>query len=274
MGTDEEWEKWGQQDPYFGVITQEKFRSRNLTEDAKAEFFDSGRHHVGLVLSLCKKHLDPDFSPGRVLDFGCGTGRLVVPFAEVAEQVVGLDVSDSMLREARKNCDENSVHNVELLRSDDDLNSLQGSFDLIHSVIVFQHIPIGRGRSIFKRLLSHLATGGIGVLQVTYARSYFSETYGAPPVPLPPPEVGSIVKLRRKILRRLKGLVRATVPPVQELSVNGSPGQDPEMQMNQYNLNDLFFLIQSEGIRNIFLDFTDHGGELGAFLYFQKPGSE
>ncbi|MEM7457406.1 MAG: hypothetical protein AAF456_23935 [Planctomycetota bacterium] len=46
---------------------------------------------------------------------------------------------------------------------------------------------------------------------------------------------------------------------------------DPEMQMNTYRLNELFFMLQSIGIQDIYTQFTDHGGELGVYLYFQKP---
>ena len=43
------------------------------------------------------------------------------------------------------------------------------------------------------------------------------------------------------------------------------------MQMNSYNMSQLLFLIQSAGIENIHLELTNHGGDLGAYLCFQKP---
>ncbi len=46
---------------------------------------------------------------------------------------------------------------------------------------------------------------------------------------------------------------------------------DPEMQMNSYSLNDLLFLIQGLRVHNLHVEFTDHGGELGTVLYFQRP---
>lgn len=38
---------------------------------------------------------------GRLLDVGCGTGRLAVPLARAGLQVVGLDISEDMLRVTR-----------------------------------------------------------------------------------------------------------------------------------------------------------------------------
>src|SRR6266404_4403273 len=133
MSTDVAWEEWGRRDPYFGVITDPKFRSSGLNENSKREFFESGESHVHGVLATIRKHIDPGFTPRTVLDFGCGVGRLLVPFAKIADRVVGLDVSSSMLQEAQRNCDDRQLRNVRLFVSDDALSLLTGTFDLIHS---------------------------------------------------------------------------------------------------------------------------------------------
>ncbi|MCF6202541.1 MAG: hypothetical protein L3J59_02570 [Methylococcaceae bacterium] len=71
------------------------------------------------------------------------------------------------------------IKNISLFKSDDDLSSLKGYFNLIHSCIVFQYIPIDRGRDIFNNLLSFLEEEGIYAIQLTYAKTIFSDTYGA-----------------------------------------------------------------------------------------------
>jgi SAM-dependent methyltransferase len=254
MSTDVEWEKWGARDPYFGVITCERFRNRNLTNEAKVEFFESGRNHINQVLETCRHHLDQNFSPKRALDFGCGVGRLVLPLAELAEYVMGVDVSRSMLAEAEKNCKEQSLKNVSLLKSDDTLSLLEGHyFDFIHSFIVFQHLNTTRGMRIFEKLLEHLEDGGICAIQFTYSKALFRKSYGP-----------AFLKLRDS-WRKLKRLGKKVLLPF------GVPSEDPEMQLNPYNLNKLLLLLQTAGIRNSYMEFTDHGGELGIFLYFQKP---
>src|SRR3954451_212389 len=40
--------------------------------------------------------------PARVLDAGCGTGRVAIRLAELGHDVVGVDIDASMLREARE----------------------------------------------------------------------------------------------------------------------------------------------------------------------------
>jgi len=42
-------------------------------------------------------------TPGRLVDLGCGTGRLCVHFATKGYECVGVDLSDEMLAKARDN---------------------------------------------------------------------------------------------------------------------------------------------------------------------------
>lgn len=259
MNTDAEWEKWGRRDPYFGVITWDMFRANKLDEHALAAFFDSGRMHVDYVLRTCRACFDPAFSPRRVLDFGCGVGRLLIPFAGASQQVVGVDVSPSMLAEARRNCDSRGIGNVSLVGSDDGLTQVEGTFDLVHSAIVLQHIPVSRGRAIFQRLLDLMAPTGMAALHLTYGKAYHAQTFGQPPAVVLPPPAPS---------RSLKRLFRqvASVSQAQQL-----PERDPVMLMNAYNLSEIAFIIQSAGIAQVHCEFTDHGGELGVFLFFRRP---
>jgi SAM-dependent methyltransferase len=247
MSTDAAWEEWGRRDPYFGVITDPKFRSTGINESARQEFFASGESHVHGVLSTIRKHIDPAFAPRTVLDFGCGVGRLLIPFAKITEDVVGLDVSTSMLQEARRNCDAQQLHNVRLFRSDDALSTLTGPFDLIHSCIVFQHIPVERGRVSFAKLLQHLRPGGVGALQLTYSKTRFASTHGLAPQESP---------------------LSSDAPPRPIAT-----GADPEIQMNSYNINEILFLMQCRGVQRFHVEFSDHGGELGVFLFFSVTGA-
>jgi len=277
MSTDVEWEKWGQQDPYYGVITWDKFRADKLDDAALADFFDSGERHVGNVLASCRRYIDPQFAPTRVLDFGCGVGRLVVPFAAVAAEVVGVDVSPSMLAEARRNCDQRGLANVALELSDDSLSRVQGDFDLVHSVIVLQHIEPVRGRLIFKRLVELIRPGGIGALHLTYGKAFFPDTFGQPPAPPPPapPVAPPAPAPAPRLLRRLLGRAPAVAPPVAPAPAPivepPAPGGDPQMLMNSYNLSEIAFLLQGAGIAKFDAEFSDHGGELGVFLFFHRP---
>ena len=43
--------------------------------------------------------------------------------------------------------------------------------------------------------------------------------------------------------------------------------------MNAYDLNALFSILQTARIADLYLQFTNHAGELGVVLYFRKPPS-
>jgi SAM-dependent methyltransferase len=251
LNTDAAWEEWGRRDPYFGVITDPKFRRTEITEQTKREFFESGRLHVAYVMRTIHRYIDPSFAPNAVLDFGCGVGRTLIPFAKLAEQAVGLDVSSAMLQEARSNCDQHQLSNVSLMASDDSLSSLTQSFDLIHSFIVFQHIPPGRGKEIFRNLLTHLRSGGVGAVHCCHSKSRCAPTDGA--------------------------AVAGGTPPVTAHSAGPPPVTlregDPEMQMNLFDMNELLALMQEFGVQRFHAELTDHGGELGIFLFFLMENS-
>ena len=245
--TDREWEEFGRNDPYFGVLIDDKFRTINLTDDNKEEFFKSGYGHIHHVLKTIRKHIDPNYTVRKALDFGCGVGRLIVPLAELAEYVIGVDVSDSMLNEAKKNCEARSITNVGFVKSDDKLSLLDGKFNFIHSFIVFQHIPIRRGERIFKNLIALLGDGGVCVVHFTYAKDC-----------------------------RIKKLVSwiKNYMPLSKYFINLVKGRNlfaPQMQMNTCDLNTLLFIMQKSDISEFHAEYTDHRGELGIVLYFRKP---
>lgn len=251
MNTDKDWEKWGQKDPYFGVLADDKFRNQNIDADAKAEFFESGKAHMADVFQKIKQHIEADFAPTTALDFGCGTGRLVIPLATMTKTVVGVDISDSMLAEARKNCQ--AYSNVIFHKSDDTLSEIRSySFDFVHTFIVLQHIPVERVRIIFEQLLQCLKKGGVGAIHLTYAKMKFINSYGTPP--------NTLYQRLRSGFKQLKKFIFGLFPTQ----------KDPEMQMNMHNMNHILFLLQNMGVQNFYTEFTDHGANLGVFIYFKK----
>ncbi|MGC8517983.1 MAG: class I SAM-dependent methyltransferase [Steroidobacteraceae bacterium] len=165
---DQDWEKIGRKGPYFGVLRHPQYRTRSLTDAAREQFFQSGEARIRTVIDTVAKRLGVELRPRRALDFGCGVGRLLIPLARLSGEATGIDISDSMRAEAQRNCEARGVGNVRVAR---DLSALEGSYDFIHSHIVFQHMKVARGEAAFAQLLGRLAPGGIGVVHFTYAKS-------------------------------------------------------------------------------------------------------
>jgi cyclopropane fatty-acyl-phospholipid synthase-like methyltransferase len=108
-----------------------------------------------------------DVSPGwRVLEIGCGVGRLVRPLAGRVARVVGVDLSEAMLARARDHCE--GLPNVELVRTDGGLDSFpDAAFDFVFSYIVFQHLPRkAYAERYFRDAFRVLVAGGIFRVQV------------------------------------------------------------------------------------------------------------
>jgi len=69
-----------------------------------AEIYDlvphySGRRDLGFYLDLCRS------AHGKVLEVGCGTGRVLIPAAEAGVEIVGLDLSPHMLSRCMEKLD-------------------------------------------------------------------------------------------------------------------------------------------------------------------------
>lgn len=77
----------------------------------------------------------------RLLEIGCGCGRMLRHLAEIFGEVVGVDVSGEMIRQARERL--SGVGNVQLYETSGvDFSDLPDEhFDLILSAYVFQHVP-------------------------------------------------------------------------------------------------------------------------------------
>ena len=285
--TDADWEYLGRHDPYWGVATDDRFHRHNLNDDALREFFAAGEEYVGRFFQIIRSHLDGQFAPRRALDFGCGVGRLVVALARRCPAVVGVDVSASMLREARANCRARGVDNVSFVPGDDRLAGVTGTFDLITSFVVFQHIPCRRGRVLFRRLVELLADGGVGVLHVTYSHAAFGPhleaeyaTWPPQPPPAPPPDGfwHHLAGLRRAVRRRLARTFganghrsgRHAAPGLHSHAAAPEYVPGPRMQMIPYLLNPLFHVLQEAGVRQVHVELTDHGGYFGQVLFFRK----
>ena len=151
-----------------------------------------------------------------------------------------------------------------------------GHYDLVHSCIVLQHIEIPRGRMLFEKLVQKIRPGGCGAIHVTFAWTMHAATWGqTPPPPPPEPPPHPLSPLKQWGRRLLDSVFPKPPPPVAPIP---EPPPDPEMQMNYYNLSELMFILHRAGVQQVHTEMTDHGGALGAFLFFgfrprQRPAA-
>ncbi|HEY3203427.1 MAG TPA: class I SAM-dependent methyltransferase [Thermoanaerobaculia bacterium] len=105
-------------------------------------------------------------SEWRVLEIGCGIGRLLKPLASRVGVAVGVDLSEEMVRRGREYCA--GQPHVELYRTDGTLGFLpEHHFDFVFSHIVFQHLPRKTyAERYFREAWRVLKPGGIFRVQV------------------------------------------------------------------------------------------------------------
>lgn len=107
------------------------------------EFFRSGERTVAEeiltdMINICQGKDPKDM---KVLEIGCGAGRVTRALAEVFGQVYGVDISGEMVKQAKAAL---AGHpNVHIYQNNGKDLTILGSvsFDFAFSSIVFQHIP-------------------------------------------------------------------------------------------------------------------------------------
>jgi len=108
-----------------------------------------------------KLHLKPG---QRVLDIGCGWGGMALYLNRVADvDVLGITLSEEQLKTARRRAEEAGVADrvkFELI----DYRKVEGTFDRIVSVGMFEHVGPPRYRTFFAKCRSLLAEDGVMLL--------------------------------------------------------------------------------------------------------------
>lgn len=245
LGTDKAWEKFGREEPYFGVLAHEKFTLKQISQN-RDEFFSSGDGAVARIISRCEDHFG-HVRRGHVLDHGCGVGRLTFAFAEQFENVVALDVSPSMLAEAQENALQFGCSNVTFALADDRLSNAAGTFDFVNSHMVLQHVPVRRGLRIMSRMLDKLNDGGGFHFHVSIrtdrlrSRGLWWASHHVPGV---------------KIIQNLCARRRWNAPA---------------MQMNNYPLNRVLAMFASRNIVEILVSPENHADFLTVSLSGRVP---
>lgn len=136
-----------------------------LTERGDARDFDPFARYYDLEFATYTADIDlfEQFARRagpRLLELGCGTGRVLVPLCQRGLAVTGVDVSSAMLDVARRKASDAGVlHRARLVRGDiRDLRALgDGQYDLAFSAInSFLHLETLEDQRAALRAVAHL----------------------------------------------------------------------------------------------------------------------
>ncbi|MFL5244796.1 MAG: class I SAM-dependent methyltransferase [Gemmataceae bacterium] len=134
-----------------------------------ANHYDAYLAHSSLFradLAFVERHCP---QPGRLIDLGCGTGRLLIHLARRGYPVVGVDLSEEMLKVARARAREASVEVTLLKATLVQLDALQDQ-SFSYAACLFSTLGMVNGPEERRRVVAHtyrlLRPGGTFILHV------------------------------------------------------------------------------------------------------------
>ena len=133
------WNVLAKLDPLWTILSDPE---KKFGKWEPEEFFVTGEREAERVLALCNSN-GLQISFGKLLDFGCGVGRMTRAFSNFFASCTGIDVSENMVNLARE-------YNAKQPRCDfiasqtATLPFENRTFDAVFSVLVLQHLPTKR----------------------------------------------------------------------------------------------------------------------------------
>lgn len=211
MGLDEvrdDWTRLGSAEPLWAVCVDPDKRGGGWDDN---EFLASGAAEIdGALRRLTELGIRPE--GGRALDFGCGAGRLSNALAAHFETVVGVDISAPMLAEARR-LDRSGGRIDFRLNDAPDLAAFDdGSFDLVYTDLVLQHLPPALAAGYLREFTRVVRPGGAMVIGVPEREkpTFKGLVFRYAPWPL--------IRIAQRVVLRYPAPMRMHVWPTRQLS--------------------------------------------------------
>lgn len=127
-----------------------------------AESFSQTRQNFWQDLSFIKEYIQEN---DKILDFGCGNGRLIELIKDKKVDYLGIDVCRKFIKIARQKYPQ---HKFKVIKLNADFGFKQErKFDSVFCIGVFHHFPKGKLRkAILQRLKANLKPGGLLIITV------------------------------------------------------------------------------------------------------------
>jgi len=191
------YEDYGKIDPLYAVLSRKHGKDNKWDSD---EFFATGREEISEALQYLGD-LGLEFPRSRALDFGCGAGRLTQALANGFKEVVGVDISYSMV-DCAKSYNQHGDRCRFVVNTSDDLALFDdSSFDFVYSNRTLQHIPPEAITRYIAEFFRIMRPGGVALFQVPSGKRHDPGTFSA-----------WLYGLRRGTLKRFSKRLRGKLP--------------------------------------------------------------
>ncbi|MFA6973775.1 MAG: class I SAM-dependent methyltransferase [Parcubacteria group bacterium] len=131
--------------------------------DLVADKFSQTRKHFWRGLEFIKDYVQ---AGDRVLDFGCGNGRLLELFVDKKIEYVGVDVSQKLLDLAKNRYNSESATFLKIVPGQITLPFPDNYFNAVYSIAVFHHLPTAHAARMAQELQRVTKSGGHVVVTV------------------------------------------------------------------------------------------------------------
>ncbi len=158
-----EWEELASLDPLWSILSDPEKR---FCKWEVSDFFETGIKEIEAILGKAGSLGYPE-RRRKVLDFGCGVGRLARGLSENFSEYYGVDISEEMVNLARQ-FNGNAYNCWFILNPSGNLRIFPDNhFDMVYSNIVLQHLPhTGQIRSYIREFIRLLTPAGLIVFQL------------------------------------------------------------------------------------------------------------
>lgn len=160
-----DWETLGAADPLWAVYVKDGVRGDRWDV---SEFLATGSREIDESWTQHARVTGQEpAADAVVLDFGCGVGRLSSALAARTRHVVGVDISEPMLRRSRDVVPaEVGSRFSPVLSSSAALPLQDATIDLVYTSLVLQHMPADLAMGYLAEFLRVLRPGGTALVQV------------------------------------------------------------------------------------------------------------
>ncbi len=169
------WRAFGEQDPYWSVVTHDEFKSQNINKESIDKFYAQGQREIVKITSILKRNNKienwSDLKNLDIVEIGCGCGRITKKLARLFKKVMAIDISKGNLEIAKQAVTDKNVEFF-LMTNVDDYGKLP-KVDVVYSYIVLQHNCPPVIEYIITSMLQCLKSHGTAIFQVpTYKGDY------------------------------------------------------------------------------------------------------
>lgn len=206
-------------EPYYSVLSHPQFLSSHIDE-SRGAFFESGEREVEHLIEMIRAH-GRYAGLSKVLELGCGPGRLLPALATRGYHITAVDRSAAMLELAKDNAARYGASSIEFV-SLETFAAQTSTFDLMIVSRVLQQMNVAEGLDQLRSLTERLAPEGFLYLNVAFHSS-------------------------RSLLSRAALALRKAMPPLNALAnrLRHRPGHVPVIVPAIYPLDEVVLALHS-----------------------------